>query len=180
MAKIKDHIPGSAPSSLRGRPPKSDEEKKRRGTFKPSRSYGDEPPPPNAPKKPRGRPRKNVKLDKQDPQKEAEKIFAEASNVMTAYKTIHAIDYHFIAIMANEYKKYIDMSAKDGIEVNEFGMTSVSAAARLSKIHLDNMLKVAAQLGVTAVMRMRVRIKDDEQDEDDPLQKLLKSANPST
>lgn len=178
-----------------GRPPKSDEEKKRRGTYRPSRSTGNEIAPlaatpkrafkpavnttintiPElAPPRKRGRPRKHPAPNTITPQTEWEKLFDDSIQIMDAYKTRTDWDNHMITMMCNEFKKYIEHKDHPLIEINPIsGMTAESAASKISKKALDNFTKLAVQLGLTSVMRSRIRVKSDDDKDDDPLQILM-------
>lgn len=158
-----------------GRPPKSDEEKKRRGTFKPSRSFGDEITPTAAPtKKKRGRPRKNP-ITNNTLSLEAMKMYDSSVQTMSTYKMLTDLDIHHITMMCKEYDTYIKYANVSEIEFNpDTGLSVVSAQYKVRKSSLDMVIKLAEKLGISAVMRTRLRIKESGDEVDDPFQKLLK------
>jgi phage terminase small subunit len=154
-----------------GRPPHPDEYKKIKGTYKPSRSTGKEVAfAPKIPKK-RGRPKKHKEVSGLS--SVAQDMFTQSVAIMEQYKILTEWDINMITIMCNEYDTYISVKDMPTIEYNaETGMSTVHASVRVKKIALDNFMKIAQSLSLTAVMRMRIRIKDDQEDED-PMAKIL-------
>ena len=153
-----------------GRPAISDEEKKRKGTFKPSRATGKEVGAVGVSdvKRPRGRPKKVVSGAQLS--EEARKMYDQGVQIMSEFKILSEYDYHMIAIMCNEYDTYISLKDEKKIEINpETGMSMVHASVRIRKIALDNFMKIATALSLTAVMRMRIRVKEEEGERDDPM-----------
>lgn len=157
-----------------GRIPLPDEEKKRKGTFKPSRSTGKEVGSVGVVKvkRKRGRPKKVV--SGANLSEEARKMYDQGVQIMQEFKILSEYDYHMIAIMCNEYDTYIALKDMPKIEYNsETGMSMVHASVRVRKIALDNFMKIATALSLTAVMRMRIRVKEDDGDGDDPMRGML-------
>lgn len=157
-----------------GRIPLPDEEKKRKGTYKPSRATGKEVGVVGVPsiKRKPGRPKKRVSGAQLS--EEARKMYDQGVQIMSEFKILSEYDFHMIGIMCNEYDTYISLQNMPKIEYNsETGMSMVHASVRIRKIALDNFMKIATALSLTAVMRMRIRVKEDEGGEDDPMRGLI-------
>lgn len=145
-----------------GRPPKSDKEKQLKGTYRPSRSTGKAVHP--APKSTKAKTSAPIKQP-DNLSKEARAMFDCAVNIMRTYETYTDYDEHLITIMCSEYDTYISLQDQPKIEYNEnTGLTSVHASVRIRKMALDNFMKIANALSLTATMRMRIRIPDDGKD----------------
>jgi phage terminase small subunit len=157
-----------------GRPPLPDEHKIRKGTYKPSRATGKEvavaPKEAVKPKK-RGRPRKHKEVNGLTV--EAQKMFDESVQILTAYRMLTDYDIHMITMMCHEYDTYIKVKDTAPIEYNpETGVSMVPAGIRVKKMALDSFMTLAQSLNLTSVMRMRIRIKEEE-DQEDPMAKFI-------
>ena len=158
-----------------GRPPKSDAEKKRKNTFRPSRSTGDEIAPPRDPKA-KGR-KPNIQKPPNTATTEGQRLFSSIVQLMTVYKTITEADYHSITILVSEYDRYLTHRDFPPVEINaDTGLSVVSAYHKIAKDSLANFLKFATALNITPAMRARIRIIDDKPEDTDPIALLLKGA----
>lgn len=94
---------------------------------------------------------------------------------MSTYKMLTDLDIHHITMMCKEYDTYIKYANVSEIEFNpDTGLSVVSAQYKVRKSSLDMVIKLAEKLGISAVMRTRLRIKESGDEVDDPFQKLLK------
>lgn len=149
-----------------GRPPKSDKEKKAKGTYRPSRSTGQEVKPEVKAKSKGGRRRKSA-IAIHQLSEDARKMYDHAVQILQTYKIISDYDYHLVTVMCNEFDTYIKLKDMPEIEYNtETGLSIVHASIRIKKIALDNFMKIAVQLNLTTAMRIRLKTKDEGKDHD--------------
>lgn len=151
---------------ITGRPPKSDDEKKRKGTYRPSRATGNSVDPAKVAPKKKGR-RKKSDIPISSLCDDAVKMYDHAVQILAGYKILTEFDYHLITVMANEYHTYISMKDHAPIEYNaETGLSIVHASVRIKKIALDNFMKIAQQLNLTTAMRIRIKLHEEAKDHD--------------
>ena len=129
----------------------SDEEKKNRGTFKPSRSSGDElqgvvmvdagAPDPVFPLSESGR-----------------ELWDTITKTMVTYKTLAEIDIMSISMLCVEYDTYLECVGKSLIEIDGMsGNMKVSPYVTIKNAAIANILKLSTQRGITPMMRMKIR-----------------------
>jgi phage terminase small subunit len=150
----------------RGRPRLSDEEKKNRGTFKPSRSSGNEV-------------AEILLVDAGSPlldlSAEASEFFASVTQTMIQYKTMATVDVWTVSMMCREYDIYLGTLGKSDIEIDANGVSKVSAYFTIRNKALQNIMKMAFDLGITPMLRQKLRgMKETEKKPKDAAAKFFK------
>lgn len=133
------------------RPRLSDEEKKNRGTFKQSRSSGDELP-------------SVVMVDAGAPDpvfplsESGRELWDTITKTMVTYKTLAEVDIMAISMLCVEYDTYLECVGKSLIEIDGMsGNMKVSPYVTIKNGAIQNILKLSTQLGITPMMRMKIR-----------------------
>lgn len=150
----------------RGRPRLSDEEKKAKGTYKPSRGSGDEVAE-VAMVLTAGRP--TIELNNS----EAIELWETVTTHMIGYKIMAEIDVTMISMMCVEYDTYLDCLSKPIVDVAADGTFKPSAYYQIRAKSLTNIMKIAGDLGLTPLLRMKIRT-PKEKKSTDPAQKFFK------
>jgi phage terminase small subunit len=153
-----------------GRPPKTDSEKRAKGTYKPSRSTGEAKVYKVVDKKKIGRPRK-VKSFDGVVSDEARKLYNNVLFYMQENNLENEMDTHLVALAISEYDTYIQMKNEKKIEYNDSGLSVVHASVKIRNAAIANFLKIFNALGLTPLLRERRRVKEDQSD--DPMQALF-------
>lgn len=133
------------------RPRLSDEEKKNRGTFKQSRSSGDEL-------------QSVVMVDAGAPDpvfplsESGRELWDTITKTMVQYKTLAEVDIMSISMLCVEYDTYLECVGKSIIDIDGMsGNMKVSPYVTIKNGAIQNILKLSTQLGITPMMRMKIR-----------------------
>jgi phage terminase small subunit len=150
---------------MRGRPRLPDDEKKKRGTFKPSRSTGDEI-------------QDIVILDAGDPLiplgKYGMEMWRTVTQTMISYRTLAEIDLSMIAMLCAEYDTYIETLSSGNIEITDTGQSVPSGYFKVRKECLQNILKLSHALQISNIVRSKIRQPDTDKKSNDPAAKFFK------
>jgi P27 family predicted phage terminase small subunit len=139
---------------MTGRPRLSDEEKKKRGTYKPSRGSGEEV-------------QDVVMVDAGEPDSifplsaHGRELWDTITKTMVSYKTLAEVDIMTISMLCVEYDQYLECIDKPIIDIDANGNVKPSAYVTIKNAALQNILKLSMQLGITTMMRMKIRKPDD-------------------
>lgn len=151
-------------SGLKGRPRKSDEEKKARGTYKPSRGSGNES-------------TDIMIIDAGEPifdiSAQAKELWDAVVKCMQAYGTLTDVDIPIISMLAVEYDTYIKTIGYSDIELGADNCTKPSGYRKVRTEAMSNIVKLYTQLGVGAVVRHKIRAADGKPKEKDPMDDFM-------
>lgn len=121
--------------------------KKQRGTYKPSRASGEEP--------------VDMVIDQGEPMvpltDQGQYIFDVATTTLIKYNILTEVDINLCTLLALSWESFIDNHKKPQVEFLENGNSVVSAYSKLAKDALKNIMQISTQLGITPVMRSKLR-----------------------
>jgi P27 family predicted phage terminase small subunit len=147
------------------RPRLSDEEKKQRGTYKPSRGSGDEI-------------QDVMVLTAGDPMyplgAEAMEYWRAITRQMAAYKILSEADIHTISRLCLYYDKWLECINKSMIDIDGMSGNMKQSAYFMNMSKLESMISnLEKQLALTPALRMKLRAPDNKK-KDDPAAQFFK------
>ena len=150
---------------MKGRPPKTDTEKKMRGTYKPSRSTGDEV-------------REVAIIEAGEPMvplsPAAYQLWIDITHMLISYNRLAHVDIFQISILCQQYDVYLGTIDQGVIDVCEDGTTKPSGWYKVQKSAIDTILRLGTYLGVSPILRHRLRPSDDAKGKaEDPMGNFL-------
>lgn len=144
-------------NSNAGRNRLPDQVKKDRGTFKPSRSSGDEI-------------RDVMVLDAGDPALPLSDIGMEMwhtiTKTMITYKTLSEVDIYSISMLCIEWETYMECMGKGIVDVAPDGTLKPSAYYIIRQKSIKTISDLAKDLGISTLIRMKIRQPEDEKPKD--------------